>query len=243
MKHNFAVVVPMANEEKDFYPFMKALIEVLNELECGKVYFVIDKASRDNTLQLCQLLSSKDERFITIWAPESRNVVDAYIHGYRVAAAVEHDYIIEMDAGLSHDPNAIPKFLSKLQDGYDCVFGSRFVKGGSIIDSNWKRLFLSKVGTLLSNLMLGSKMHDMTSGFQGFRLEIVKKFLKYNLKSQAHFYQTELRYLLRKTRFVELPITYRAPSPSVNKKSILNSVHVLLYYSYRRLRSKPSRIK
>lgn len=216
---------------------------MLNQLGCGQIYFVVDKASMDRTLQLCQHISSMDTRFITIWAPETRNVVEAYICGYKVAAEAEHDYIIEMDAGLSHDPKEIPVFLSLLNKKYDCVFGSRFIAGGTIVDSTWKRTFLSKAGTLLSNLLLGTQMHDMTSGFQGFSLQTVKKILNYNLLSQAHFYQTEVRYLLRKTRFIEVPIQYRTPSPRVSKKAILNSIYVLFYYTFKRVVFKAPIIK
>ena len=81
-------------------------------------------------------------------------------------------------------------------------------------------------------------MWDMTSGYQGFHREIVGRFLSYELKSKAHFYQTELRYLLRKTRYMEVPIHYRAPSPSVNEKAIKNSFETLFYYTKKRLFGK-----
>ena len=243
MKFDFAVVVPMANESKDFLPFSASLINVLNKLECGKVYFIIDKVSKDNTFELCNNLSETDSRFITIWAPENKNVVDAYIRGYKEALKNNHEFIIEMDAGLSHDPESLPMFLNVLNEGNECVFGSRFMNGGSIYDSSWKRIFLSRTGTFLSNLLLGTKMYDMTSGFQGFHSHIVKKFVAYNLLSKAHFYQTELRYLLRKTRYVEIPIRYRAPSPSVSKKAICNSFHVLFFYFFLRLKIRSPIIK
>lgn len=238
MNIDFGIVVPMANEEKDFEPFVSALTKVLNQFEHGTVYFVVDKVSKDRTLEICNQLSQKDKRFVTVWAPENRNVVDAYMRGYKEALKNNHEYIIEMDAGLSHDPESIPAFLFALNNGYECAFGSRFIKGGSIKDSNWKRTFLSKSGTLLANVMLGSKMYDMTSGFQGFHRSIVEKFLNRKLLSKAHFYQTELRYLLRKTRYVEIPIHYKAPSPSVSKKAILNSFDVLFHYFFLRLKSK-----
>jgi dolichol-phosphate mannosyltransferase len=243
MEFNFAVVSPMANESKDFSPFISSLASVLNKLRCGKVYLVVDKASKDNTFELCTELSIKDERFITVWAPENKNVVDAYLKGFREALKNKHEIIIEMDAGLSHDPRAIPMFLRVLNEGNECAFGSRFINGGSICDSSWKRMFLSKSGTILSNLLLGSKMHDMTSGFQGFHANIVKKFIAHGLLSRAHFYQTELRYLLRKTRYAEIPIHYRAPSPSVSKKAIRNSLFVLFYYFFLRIRFKSPIIK
>jgi dolichol-phosphate mannosyltransferase len=207
------------------------------------VYFVVDKVSTDNTLNLCQKISDLDTRFTTIWAPENKNVVDAYLKGYKVALQNKHEFIIEMDAGLSHDPRAIPMFLRVLNEGNECAFGSRFINGGSIYDSTWKRTFLSKAGTVLSNILLGSKMYDMTSGFQGFHANIVRKFTDYSLLSKAHFYQTELRYLLRKTRFAEIPIHYRAPSPSVSKKAITNSFRVLLHYFFLRLLFKSPSIK
>src|SRR5204863_3323041 len=101
MKFNFAVIIPMANEETDFYPFVNLLKEVLDMLECGSVYFIVDKISKDRTFDLCSELSALDKRFITVWAPENKNVVDAYIRGYKEAVKNDHEIIIEMDAGLS----------------------------------------------------------------------------------------------------------------------------------------------
>jgi dolichol-phosphate mannosyltransferase len=243
MKYDFAVVIPLANEEKEFKILTDQLISVLNYLKCGKVYFIVDLVSKDKTKILCSELSNKDARFELIWSPENKNVVDAYLKGYQVALANNHEIIIEMDGGLSHDPRAIPMFLRVLNEGNDCAFGSRFINGGSISDSNWKRFFLSKLGTYLANFLLGTKMYDMTSGFQGFNRHIVESFLSYKMLSKAHFYQTELRYLLRKKRFAEVPIHYKAPSPSVSKKAIFNSLQVLLYYLFKRVTFSQPKIK
>jgi dolichol-phosphate mannosyltransferase len=232
---NWALVVPMANEEPDFTPFTNALKKSLDLIQSGKVYLVVDSVSKDRTLELCQQLSNEDLRFSTIWSPENKNVVDAYMRGYREALDHNYDYILEMDAGLSHDPDSIPEFLKKLSEGYACVFGSRFVPGGSMDDSPTNRRILSKGGTRLSNLLLGTKLKDMTSGYQGFTGQVVKKFTAYHLKSTAHFYQTELRYLLRKYKQVEIPIRYRVPSPRVSESSIKNSFAVLFYYFWRRI--------
>jgi dolichol-phosphate mannosyltransferase len=225
----------MANEETDFHPFINALKQKLDELPNGKVYLIVDKVSKDNTLALCQKLSVDDNRFNCVWAPENKSVVDAYIRGYREALKSDAEYIIEMDAGLSHDPESLNDFLKYLSEGYDCVFGSRFIKGGSMGNSPAKRQSLSKSGTILSNLLLGTKLRDMTSGYQGFKRNVVELFANYDLKSKAHFYQTEIRYLLRKHKFKEIPINYNAPSPRVSKKAIINSIETLLFYFWRRL--------
>ncbi len=232
---NFAIVVPMANEEKEFKPFITQLKDTFDYLGAGTCYLVVDKVSKDKTLQLCRQLSRQDKRFVTVWSPQNRNVVDAYLAGYRAAYKKGHKIIIEMDAGLSHDPRAIPLFLRVLNEGNECAFGSRFINGGSIQNSDLRRTILSKGGTLLSNMLLGTKMYDATSGYQGFHSEVVGQFLKHDFLSKAHFYQTELRYLLRKKRFAEVPIHYRAPSPSVSSKSISNSFAVLFYYVWRRV--------
>lgn len=239
----WAVVVPMANEEHDFFPFISTLQEELDSLKNGVVFLVVDNVSKDRTLELCRNLSENDKRFYTIWAPENRNVVDAYIRGYKEALKnSDAEYIIEMDAGLSHDPKELSTFIHHLTAGVECVYGSRFIEGGSMGDSPVKRQSLSKTGTTLSNLLLGTKLHDMTSGYQGFHRSIVEKFTSHELKSKAHFYQTEIRYLLRKHSSKEIPIHYNAPSPRVSKKAIINSIETLLYYFWRRITFRPTSI-
>ncbi len=229
-KMNWALVVPMANEEPDFNSFTGELKKAIDTIGSGKIYLVVDTVSKDKTRELCNRLSTEDSRFVTVWSPENRNVVDAYIRGYKEALKNNHDYMIEMDAGLSHDPKLLPEFLTCLNEGFECVFGSRFVTGGSMDDSPFKRKWLSKGGTILSNLLLGTKLKDMTSGYQGFTKPVVEKFSNYELKSTAHFYQTELRYLLRKYNQVEIPIRYKVPSPRVSESAIKNSFAVLFYY-------------
>lgn len=189
-------------------------------------------------MELCRDLEIKDSRFHVIYAPENRNVVDDYLRGYKEALKFDYDYIIEIDGGLSHDPAAISQFLRVLSEGHYCVYGSRFINGGSIYRSNWKRYFLSRAGTILSNMLLGTRMHDMTSGYMGFHADTARLFVEHGLLSKAHFYQTEVRYLLREARYIEVPIHYMAPSPRVSKKAIYNSFDVLFHYFFLRLRGK-----
>ncbi len=235
MSKPWALVIPMANEEAEFQVFIDALKKELSLLPPGMVFLVVDNVSKDRTLELCQQLSKSDPEFHTVWAPENKNVVDAYIRGYKEALKTNAEFIIEMDAGLSHDPASLGEFLKYLNEGYECVYGSRFISGGSMGDSPPRRQALSKAGTLLSNILLGSKLKDMTSGYQGFHRKIVEAFTSYQLQSKAHFYQTEIRYLLRHYKSKEIPIHYKAPSPRVSKKAILNSVGTLLHYFVRRI--------
>ena len=99
-KKKFAVVVPLANESDTFAEFTSILIEVFDRIETegifsGEAYFVVDNVSKDNTLQLCEDLYARDKRFIPVWAPENRNVVDAYIRGYKEALhSDKYDYVV-----------------------------------------------------------------------------------------------------------------------------------------------------
>jgi dolichol-phosphate mannosyltransferase len=231
---NWAVAIAVANEEPDFPPFQAALKSVLDRLGNGTVYFIVDKASKDRTLEVCQKCSAADSRFVTIWAPENRNLVDAYRRGLKEALDRGHRIIVEMDAGMSHDPNALPMFLRVLSEGNECAFGSRYINGGSNLGSPLKRRFFSKTGTILARALLGGKLKDMTSGFEGFHAHVVEKLLQTEMRSRAHFYQTEVRYLLRNFRTMEVPIHYRAPSPRVSSGAIKNALATLFYYTWLR---------
>lgn len=234
-KCDWAVVVPMANEEEGFDIFIDEMCRVLDRLESGTVYIIVDKASKDKTYDLCCTLSSHDTRFVTVWAPDNQNVVDAYLSGLREALTRGHEIIIEMDAGMSHDPKALPMFIRVLNEGHECAFGSRFINGGSMSDSPLKRRVLSRGGTFLANLLLGSHLRDMTSGYQGFHAHLVNKLLQHRLISTAHFYQTEIRYLLRRRRYIEVPIHYTAPSPRVSRNAISNAIQALGHYFVKRI--------
>lgn len=238
---NWAAVVPLANEELEWEEFRAAFVAELDFLDSGKVFLVVDDVSKDRTLELCEKLATEDARFELVYAPQNRSVVDAYLNGFRKAYAAGHEYIIEMDAGLSHDPRAISMFLRVLTEGNECAFGSRYINGGSMVDSPWMRRLLSKGGSILTRILLGAPIKDMTSGYEGFHRDILKRLLDYPLKSKAHFYQSEVRYLLRKSRWIEVPIHYRAPSPRVSSKAIKNSFSTLFYYFFRRvLRRSPN---
>lgn len=240
--NNWAIVIPLANEERELPELAQALIEVMDTAQGGFIYFIVDNVSKDNTLACCQKIEAEDSRFKTCWLPQNRNVVDAYMNGYRKALDDGHEIILEMDAGLSHDPRAIPSFLRALNEGNDCAFGSRYINGGSMVDSPLMRRFTSKFGTWLAHWLLGAQLVDMTSGFIGFRRSVLRQLVDYPLLSKAHFFHVEMRYLLRNQKLIEVPIHYRAPSPSVSMGVVHNSLRVLFHYFLKRITGKPPSI-
>lgn len=223
----------MANEEEGFGEFINRLNAVIDEYPGASVYLVVDKASTDATPELCRELEKRDKRYHYIWAPENRNVVDAYLRGFAEAMKEKPDYIIEMDGGGSHDPRAIHAFVRAMKEGHECAFGSRYINGGSMVGSPFRRRFLSKFGSTVARMLLGCPMRDCTSGYEAFSAEVMEKILAYPLRSKAHFYQTELRYLLRHRNWIEVPIHYTSPSPRVSSKALANARNCLIYYTFR----------
>lgn len=230
----FAICIPMANEEDSFVDFISSLTSVIDVYQGASVYLVVDKASTDSTPLLCEQLQQRDPRFHYVWAPENKNVVDAYLRGFAEAMKEKPDFIVEMDGGGSHDPRALHAFVRAMTEGNECAFGSRYINGGSMVGSPFKRRFLSKFGSLIARLLLGCPMRDVTRGYEAFSYEVMEKILAYPLKSKAHFYQTELRYLLRKRNWVEVPIHYTSPSPRVSSKALSNARNCLMYYVIKR---------
>jgi len=210
----------MANEERSAASLITQVLDATREFGEVRFYAVLDRVSQDQTRQILEELAAGEARLQVVWAPENRCVVDAYMRGYAAAIAGGHDYILEMDAGFSHRPADLPAFFCAMDDGYDCVFGSRFVPGGNIVATPWHRRFISRGGSILANLLLGTRLRDMTSGFELFSRRALIQILERGVRSRAHFFQTEIKYHARGMRILEVPIQYSAASPSVGSKSL-----------------------
>lgn len=221
---NLGIVCPMANELDSAEAFIAQVLSHCTEFKSVQFFVVIDNASRDNTLDLLLKLAEDNPSLIVVWAPENRCVVDAYVRGYKEALYAGCDWILEIDAGFSHQPADIPKFFEKMELGYDCVFGSRFCRSGKISNSSTTRYFISLLGGVLTNLMLGTKLSDMTSGFEMFSREALQAVLNQGIQSRGHFFQTEIKVYCRKLNVTEVPIHYRSASPSVNSRVIWDAL-------------------
>ncbi len=216
-----AVVCPMANEGADAVRFVQEALRYCGGFGSVRFFTVLDRANKDNSLDLLREYALSEPRLRVLWAPENRCVVDAYIRGYREALAAGADWILEIDAGFSHQPEDIPKFFGAMESGrYDCVFGSRFMAGSRLSDRSWKRYFVSRGGTLLTNLLLGTRQTDMTSGFELFSRDALRMVLVRGIQSRAHFFQTEIKVYCRGLRVCEMPIHYRAPSPRLGGSAL-----------------------
>jgi dolichol-phosphate mannosyltransferase len=184
------IVCPMANERKTAESFVCDVLE-----ECRKFKFK----------SICFF---------------NQCVVDAYMRGYREAINSACDWILEIDAGYSHQPSDIPKFFKTMIQGYDCVFGSRFCPDGKMIDSAKSRYITSLGGTIISNLLLGTKLSDMTSGFELFKCEVLQNILDKGILARGPFFQTEIRAYSHQFRITEVPIHYREASHNIGSADL-----------------------
>lgn len=229
-KKYLSIVIPLANESKTLSQFYKEIINNIAQFEEKlriKIFFVVDNASKDNTREIVESLQNQDKRVHLIWAPQNKSVVDAYLIGFKTAIEENADYVLEMDGGFTHLPREIPLFINKLLEGYDCVFGSRFIESANI-DVSLKRYFFSKGGTLIANIILGTKISDATSGFEAFRTDALKHIISKKLVSTGHFFQTEVRFRARNFNYIEVPINYTNPCNQVPAKYIRNALWGLL---------------
>ena len=215
------IVCPMANEGDDAVAFCKEVLEHCSGFKKVIFFAVFDRVTKDSSLDQMRELERTEPRLCVVWAPGNRCVVDAYLRGYKEALESGSDWILEIDAGFSHQPRDIPQFFDAMEEGMDCVFGSRSL--GSFKDSSMKRRLVSGSGTKLANLLLGTRQTDMTSGFELFSRETLSMVLGRGIQSRAHFFQTEIKTYCRNLRFVEVPINYRAASPRLSSSALADA--------------------
>jgi dolichol-phosphate mannosyltransferase len=140
-----------------------------------------------------------------------------------------------MDGGMSHLPEQIPRFIEAMERGVEFAAGSRFMPRGSY-RGRWSRYLISKGGTLVTNLLLGTRLYDMTSGFECFTQRALTFVVQRGVESRAHFFQTEIRFMLHGWDWTEVPIDYSCPSKSVGQAQLLEAIRILwkLYRARRR---------
>jgi dolichol-phosphate mannosyltransferase len=203
-----------------------------------KFFAVFDKVCCDGTVDILKEVGFEIPELVVVWSPENKCVVDAYVRGYREALNAGSDWILEIDAGFSHQPCEIPRFFEKMMEGYDCVFGSRFCDGGDYKEAPLSRYLVSRGGSIVANVLLGTKLRDMTSGFEMFTKDALIKVLDKGIRSKGHFFQTEIKVYCRNFKVVEVPISYCQPSPNVNSSVLLDAFKNLMIMFWRRLAGK-----
>lgn len=219
------IVMPVANEEAT----MGQILDEILSLPYDNLYIypVIDNYSRDRTEEIIREREKGNEKVKCIFHEKSDGVVSCYLEGFKRALADGAEQILEMDGGGSHLPSEIPGFLEMLDKGYECVWGSRFMEGGSMREQPLYRRFLSQGGTILANLVLGTRLKDMTSGFEGFQRKVLESMDLDAFLSKGHMYQTEMRFYCRNKDTIEVPIHYVGTASSLKTSSVTEALRLL----------------
>lgn len=219
------IVTPTYNERDNLAPFLDGVFEVLPRAHC----MVVDDASPDGTGALADQIAKVDERVKVLHRPGKLGLGSAYLDAFARGVAEGYDLLFEMDTDLSHDPRYLPDFLEAFEAGADVVIGSRNVPGGGVEGWGLGRHVLSKGGSLYSRALLGLDVRDLTSGYKGFRREVLEAIDLDAVKSEGYSFQIELTYraLRRGFRVAEVPIIFvdrRAGQSKMSRKIFAEAV-------------------
>ncbi len=206
-RQKITVVIPTYNEKDN----IKDVIgQVLGLKIKGLNIIIVDDNSPDGTGNIADKLSKKHKELGVIHRKGKQGIGTAYLAGFEKALKEDADYIISMDADLSHNPKDIPGLICKAKQGYDLVIGSRYVKGGKIEDWNFKRKFLSWSANLVTRLLLSLPIRDCTAGYKCYSRSFIESLDFEKISSIGYAFQVEMVYNVKNNGFtyIEIPIVF-----------------------------------
>lgn len=200
------IVTPTYDERDNLERFVELVFRALPEADL----LVVDDASPDGTGELADQLALRDPRIRVLHRPGKLGLGTAYLDAFRKGLAEGYELLFEMDTDLSHDPSYLPDLVRALDSGADVVIGSRNVPGGGVEGWGLGRHLLSKGGSLYSRLVLGIGVHDLTSGYKGFRADALRRIGLDRVTSEGYAFQVEMTYraIAAGCRIVEVPIVF-----------------------------------
>lgn len=171
---------------------------------------VVDDASPDGTGALADALAAREPRLHVLHRPAKLGLGSAYVEGFRYALReTDARHVIQMDADLSHDPDAIPALLAAAKE-CDVAVGSRYVDGIRVINWPLRRLLLSVGANLYAALVTGVRLRDLTSGFKCYRRTALETLPLDRIRSDGYAFNIEMvvRAARRGLRIQEVPIVF-----------------------------------
>jgi len=215
------------------------LINKINNLNIELDILVIDDNSPDKTWLILKKLKNQYKNLHVIIRNRKFGLDSAHKEIYKFAKENKYRYLITMDADLSHDPNVIPIFLKYIKH-YDCVFGSRYIKGGKN-DLKGFRLYLSKYGNNLIRFLLKIDLSEFTTSYRCFNLPKIKKFHFNQVKVTGYSFFMFVVYLLNKNKYSikEIPIRFferKKGKSKIPKIEIIRTLITLLLIRIKLLR-------
>jgi len=240
------VVLPTYEEAENLPGIAAAILEIL---PTGTL-LVVDDSSPDGTGELAEDLARGQPRIRVRHRAGKEGLGRAYLDGFRVALDGGATSVIQMDADWSHDPAVLPSLLEPITgDRADLVIGSRYVRGGHVLDWGIGRRLISRLGSLFARTVLGLRPNDLTGGFKAWRGSTLAAIPFDGVHAGGYVFQIEmtLRASRAGARIVEVPITFRDRRVGHSKMSrgiIVEALLVVLRLRWdelraRRLRRRP----
>jgi dolichol-phosphate mannosyltransferase len=199
------VVVPTYNEREN----LPLLAQRLLKLPVPVDMLVVDGNSPDGTGKIADDLAAKHSSIHVLHEKEKRGLGRAYIAGFQWAVEHGYEFVFEMDADFSHNPDDIPMFLEAARDA-DMVLGSRYLNGIRIINWPLRRLMLSKSAATYVRLITGMPIADPTGGFKCFNRRALQAIDFEEINSDGYSFQIEITHRLWRQgmKVVEVPIVF-----------------------------------
>ncbi len=206
--HGIWVVLPTYNEAENLPGITPAILNALP----GAVLLVVDDNSPDGTGRIADDLAAGDPRIRVRHRAAKQGLGRAYLDGFGVALAAGARLVVQMDADWSHDPALLPGLVSPIRNGdADLVIGSRYTKGGGVVDWGLGRRLISRGGSIFARTVLGLSPHDLTGGFKAWRAETLATIPFEGIHAGGYVFQIEMTFRASRAgaRVVEIPITFR----------------------------------
>ena len=231
-----AIIIPTFNEKGNLETLLRAILSLnIKNLEI----LVIDDNSEDGTGKIAENFSKRYPVKL-ISRPRKLGLGTAYVAGFREILKSNPNFIIQMDADLSHDPKAIPEMLEKIKNA-DAVVGSRYIKNGKIENWDWTRKMISRFGNFYARIVLSLPYKDLTSGYKCWRKKVIENLKLDALDSIGYNFQIETIFFAHHMGFkiMEIPITFSERKVGASKFNFAIIKEAFLKVLLLRFRKKP----
>ena len=223
---NFLVLTPTYNENANISNLISEIREIKTTVNLD--ILIIDDNSPDGTASTVKKIMVKDKNLHLIQRNAKNGLASAYCEGFKWAINNNYNYVIQMDADLSHSPSDILKFIDKVKD-FDVVIGSRYKTGVNVVNWPLRRLILSYFANIYARIFTGIKIYDLTSGYKCIRVDLLKLIDFDKVKSEGYSFQIEMNFIFANKGFklTEVPIIFHDRTigeSKMSKKIILEAI-------------------
>jgi dolichol-phosphate mannosyltransferase len=212
------VIIPTYNEKENIEKIVRKVFSIPG----GYHLLVVDDGSPDGTGAIIKGLQNEFNGKLHLLERSGKlGLGTAYIAGFKWALSNNYEYIFEMDADFSHDPEDLNRLYEACFKGADVVVGSRYTKGGKVVNWPWDRIFISKGGALYTKMILWLPVNDPTAGFVCYNRKVLATIPLDEVHFIGYAFQIEMKYRAWKLGFkiAEVPITFRDRKEGVSKMS------------------------